>query len=582
MIQTNELRIHYNAIPDRISSYFGDRIKDQHELDMWDYDLRNQTLLHRDAAGYYEFAHKSLAEYFVAFKFAAELGSLAMLFSQTYCEGDGQPCELPITQKDIAGLAQTFGVMALKDAQMGATCSLLREMITGNAAKRLWRLINETKGRPLEEVKYVGGNAATLLNQMGKSFARRNLRGVVLAGAHLVGADLTNADLSGAFLDDANLMWARLKSARCISTSFRTADLLNTTMEHAIFEGVDFSKANLEYANSIFTISYSPDGRRIASGGISRQIMIWDSRSGKKILSCDGHTDSVQAVIFSPIGNYLASGGGDGYVRVWDTLTGNEVWSKKIHKGYVRGLSYDSTGKWLASVGDDGRLIIWEARIGKKHFQVSMNDPLCIRCVSFSPNGTLLSVGADTGMVVLWDLRTRSEASRWQAHEMAIFVAFSADSRLLISGGVDQSDKDRSVQIGGIKVWEAPQWCNIMNISFNNDAGGLLHGALSPRETYVAGRTGDSDVAIWDYQTGEQLFLLKGHYATVFSTFFSPDGHYMASSSEDGSIRIWNVKTGIGVRHIIQYKDCEGSRFTDIKGLDARTCEWLRDRGATI
>ena len=78
-------------IPERISTYFGDRIKDQHELDTWDYDLRNQTLLHRNAAGYYEFAHKSLAEYFVAFKFAAELGCLAAEFAQTYCEANGQP-----------------------------------------------------------------------------------------------------------------------------------------------------------------------------------------------------------------------------------------------------------------------------------------------------------------------------------------------------------------------------------------------------------------------------------------------------------------------------------------------------------
>ena len=44
MIKGNDWRVHYGAIPERISVYFGDRIKDQHELDMWDYDLRNQTL----------------------------------------------------------------------------------------------------------------------------------------------------------------------------------------------------------------------------------------------------------------------------------------------------------------------------------------------------------------------------------------------------------------------------------------------------------------------------------------------------------------------------------------------------------
>jgi len=69
MLADDSLRIHFTDIPKHIKSYFGSKIVDQHELDMWDYDLRAQTLLHRDAAGYYEFAHKSLAEYFAAQRF---------------------------------------------------------------------------------------------------------------------------------------------------------------------------------------------------------------------------------------------------------------------------------------------------------------------------------------------------------------------------------------------------------------------------------------------------------------------------------------------------------------------------------
>lgn len=94
MINSGQLRIHYMEIPERIKTYFGDRVKDQHELDTWDYDLRAQTLLHRDAAGYYEFAHKSLAEYFVAFKLAAEIGCLGSSFTDAYSETEGQPCKL--------------------------------------------------------------------------------------------------------------------------------------------------------------------------------------------------------------------------------------------------------------------------------------------------------------------------------------------------------------------------------------------------------------------------------------------------------------------------------------------------------
>jgi hypothetical protein len=205
MIKSGELRIHYTAIPERIKAYFGERIKDQHELDTWDFDLRSQTLLHRNAAGYYEFAHKSLAEYFVAFKFAAELGCLSSVFSQTYCEAIGHPCKLPYEQKNIIHLAETFGAIALTSPSMRAVQNFLKEMIVEETVERLWGVILETKGKPFEKVKYAGGNVATLLRIKGKSFEGKKLGSTVLAGADLTGSQLSTTDLSGCNMYQANL-----------------------------------------------------------------------------------------------------------------------------------------------------------------------------------------------------------------------------------------------------------------------------------------------------------------------------------------------------------------------------------------
>ena len=205
MIKSGELRIHYTAIPERIENYFGDKIKDKHKLDNWDFDLRNQTLLHRDAAGYYEFAHKSLAEYFVAFKFATELGCLAPIFTQTYCEAEGHLCEIPIKQKNITELAKTFGAIALTDNRMYAVRRLLQEMNAEDASKRLWAVINETKEKTFEQVNYAGGNAATLLRIIGESFNGTNLKNTVLAGADLTKCQLTTANLNGCDLHEADL-----------------------------------------------------------------------------------------------------------------------------------------------------------------------------------------------------------------------------------------------------------------------------------------------------------------------------------------------------------------------------------------
>lgn len=75
MIYKNEYSLNYKIFPQRIKEYFLNTIKEE-ELDHWHYDLMRQTLLIRDADGNYSFAHKSLSEFFVAFKHAAETGKL--------------------------------------------------------------------------------------------------------------------------------------------------------------------------------------------------------------------------------------------------------------------------------------------------------------------------------------------------------------------------------------------------------------------------------------------------------------------------------------------------------------------------
>src|SRR5215204_5955048 len=75
MLSTQELKINYKQIPDRIREYFGPRMA-MAEEDHWRHDLLSQTMLVRDDDGYYRPAHKSLVEFFSAYKLAAAIGAL--------------------------------------------------------------------------------------------------------------------------------------------------------------------------------------------------------------------------------------------------------------------------------------------------------------------------------------------------------------------------------------------------------------------------------------------------------------------------------------------------------------------------
>jgi len=72
MIKSQNLKIFWKDIPKFIDEYF--KI-DSKELDYYAHDLRNNTFLKRDHRGVFEFTHKSMTEFFVAYKFALELGT---------------------------------------------------------------------------------------------------------------------------------------------------------------------------------------------------------------------------------------------------------------------------------------------------------------------------------------------------------------------------------------------------------------------------------------------------------------------------------------------------------------------------
>lgn len=193
MIESGELRIHYKDLPNRIQHHFSEKIKDAHELDHWEYDLRNQTLLRPDLSGYYEFSHKSLAEYFVAFKFAAELGCLSKPFTETYREEGDQPCHLPYEKKTPEAWLRSIGARSLSINEMTAVRAFMGTMITSTEADLLRASLRLTAA--YEEKQWVSSNIATLLSDAGELHPYRDFSGIDLEGSVLRLSQIWNADL---------------------------------------------------------------------------------------------------------------------------------------------------------------------------------------------------------------------------------------------------------------------------------------------------------------------------------------------------------------------------------------------------
>ena len=125
------------------------------------------------------------------------------------------------------------------------------------------------------------------------------------------------------------------------------------------------------------------------------------------------HPDLVGALTFSPDGKYIASGGDDGTVRLWDAVTGREV-KRLTHDYGVTSLSFSADGKYIVTASNcrtwsctKGSIHIWEVDSGNEI--VNMTFDSLVPSVAFSRDGkNILSAGSD-GTVRLW---------AWQSGDM--------------------------------------------------------------------------------------------------------------------------------------------------------------------
>ncbi len=158
-------------------------------------------------------------------------------------------------------------------------------------------------------------------------------------------------------------------------------------------------------APSVWSLSFSPNGLFLASGGNDTTARIWSVESGQELHKLEGHSEWVTSVIFSPGSKVLASGSWDKTVKLWSIESGEMLQTLDGHSDWVMTVNFSPDGTLLASGSADKGVKLWRVESGETLYTLGGHSDQ-VTSLSFSPDGEQLASGSEDQTVRLWSVAT--------------------------------------------------------------------------------------------------------------------------------------------------------------------------------
>ncbi len=178
-------------------------------------------------------------------------------------------------------------------------------------------------------------------------------------------------------------------------------------------------------------------GLLIAGGGVagaSGRVVVWDIRSGERIIEVGDELDEVLAADISSDQTMIALAGPQRVIRIYATESGRLMHEIRKHTDWVTTLEFSPDSVLLATGDRNGGLYVWEGWTGREYLTLN-GHTASVTSVSWRSDSNLLASSSEDSTIRLWEMENGSQVKNWGAHGGgATCVEFTRDGRLFSCG----------------------------------------------------------------------------------------------------------------------------------------------------
>ncbi|ODQ64640.1 WD40 repeat-like protein, partial [Nadsonia fulvescens var. elongata DSM 6958] len=320
---------------------------------------------------------------------------------------------------------------------------------------------------------------------------------------------------------------------------------------------------HFNFKAAITDIQFSPDGTHFAVT-TGRFIQIWRTPKSNEDRQFApfvrhriyaGHYSDITSVTWSPDSRFFLTTSKDLTARIYSLSSEESAAATTLagHRDTIVKAFWSEDQETIYTVSRDGALFKWNYvtraikygedyeedemtaaneerwRITSKHYFLQDNSK--VRCATFHPKSNLLVVGFSTGIFTLYELPDFNMIQTLSISQNDIdYVTINSTGEWLAFG---------AAKLGQLLVWEWQSESYILKQQGHFDSMNSL--VYSPDGTRVVTASDDGKIKVWDALSGFCIVTFTEHSAGVTALEFSKKGNVLFSASLDGSVRAWDL-----------------------------------------